>query len=233
MLNRLDPAACAALQARLAETGFAIIRNVLRGGRADRLREALLRREDWRIACYAGEPLLVAASEWADRASELEPKLRDAARSGFGYRFGCLPLSDLHTGGAMEDPPLREAIEALFEGEFADFCAEATGMPAIRKVEAHAARYLPGDFLNLHHDVNSDPEHRDRRYAFVLGLTPDWRPDFGGHTIFWEAPGHPARLFEPSHGSLLIFRVPTAHSVSQVSDFADRERVTIAGWLHG
>ena len=49
--------------------------------------------------------------------------------------------------------------------------------------------------------------------------------------LFHAADGHVAEAYTPGFNSLNIFRVPQAHSVSQVASFVTAERLSITGWL--
>lgn len=52
-----------------------------------------------------------------------------------------------------------------------------TGDDRIVYVDATATRYRTGHFLNTHDDGVGDD---GRLFAYVLNLTPVWRPDWAG-----------------------------------------------------
>jgi Rps23 Pro-64 3,4-dihydroxylase Tpa1-like proline 4-hydroxylase len=70
-----------------------------------------------------------------------------------------------------------------------------------------------------------------RRAAYVLNLTPEWRPDWGGLLQFYDAMGNVSRAFTPGFNVLNIFRVPQPHSVSWVTPLAAAPRYAVTGWL--
>ena len=57
----------------------------------------------------------------------------------------------------------------------------------------------------------------------------EWRPEWGGLLLFHEG-GRIVEGFNPLFNSLSLFRVPMDHSVTQVTNFAPRERLAISGW---
>ena len=68
-----------------------------------------------------------------------------------------------------------------------------------------------------------------RLSAWVFNLSREWRPEWGGLLLFHEG----ARVvdgFNPVFNSLSLFKVPMDHSVTQVVDFAPRDRLAISGW---
>ncbi len=67
----------------------------------------------------------------------------------------------------------------------------------------------------------------------MLGLTPQWRMEWGGLLMFHE----PGRIdfagLCPQFNTFDLFVVPRYHSVSSVSPAAPRRRFSITGWLTG
>ena len=47
----------------------------------------------------------------------------------------------------------------------------------------HWYRYKPGDYTLVHSDDKQGPTG-SRRLAFVLHMTKDWRPEWGGDLVF-------------------------------------------------
>jgi len=88
--------------------------------------------------------------------------------------------------------------------------------------------YGHGDFLTGHDD---DLAGSGRAAAFVLGLTPQWRLEWGGLLMFHELGQVPFWGMGPQFNTLDLFAVPKYHSVSLVSPAAPRRRYSITGWL--
>ena len=112
---------------------------------------------------------------------------------------------------------------------FIEFARYLTGDPAIRMVSAMAVRYRPGHFLRLHHDRIAD---EDRAFAYVINLSPEWKPDWGGLLEFLDpAERQVVETFTPHWNSLSLFRVPQPHQVSLVAPWALAPRYSITGWF--
>jgi len=70
-----------------------------------------------------------------------------------------------------------------------------------------------------------------RKAAFVFGLTPQWRPEWGGLLLFHEPGEIEISGMVPQFNTLDLFSVPRFHSVSQVTRAAPRRRYCVTGWL--
>ncbi len=114
--------------------------------------------------------------------------------------------------------------------EFLDFGQEIIIAEDVIKADAQATFYRPGDFLTLHDD---DKPGADRRAAYTIGFTRQWRSDWGGQLLFHEKDGAIRRSYLPSLKGLNLFQVPQDHSVAPVAPFATAPRLSVAGWLRG
>ena len=85
------------------------------------------------------------------------------------------------------------------------------------ELDGHASRYAPGQFLTTHDD---HIEAKSRRAAYVMNLTPRWRPDWGGLLLFYDRLGNVTRGYTPGFNMLNLFAVPQAHAVSWVTPLA-------------
>jgi SM-20-related protein len=84
-----------------------------------------------------------------------------------------------------------------------------------------------GDFLTLHDDTGEG----ERRAAYTLGLSRDWRSDWGGQLMFHDKAGDIERGFKPGFNVWTVFRTPRMHSVAPVAAYAGGKRRSITGWL--
>lgn len=179
-----------------------------------------------------------ASVEALERASEEQrgqvmTLLADTAREGFQYDFETWRLSDeleagRRAGGKLA--PLEEFYDFINGPTFLSFIRQLTGGAGAAYCDAQVTRYRAGHFLNTHDD---DAAGKHRLYAFVLNLTPQWRTDWGGLLLFQDGDGHVSEGYAPRFNALNIFRVPQAHSVSQVSSFVTAGRLSITGWVRG
>lgn len=82
--------------------------------------------------------------------------------------------------------------------------------------------YERGDFLSTHGD------HNKGDVAFVLNLTKDWRPEYGG---VFHCEG---QYIVPEFNSLMLLYLGkngVPHFVSEVSQRAPHSRIAISGWF--
>lgn len=166
------------------------------------------------------------------RAAELDAAVDRGARTGFQYRFDTWRISDAAEAGgpaAETGPPALMALYDVLNGPaFLDWVRTVTGEPACAYVDAQATRYRAGDFLTAHDD---DVDGKHRLFAYVLGLSRAWRPDWGGLLVFHDGEGHVEGGYTPMFNTLNLFRVPQVHAVTQVASYVTAERLSITGWI--
>jgi SM-20-related protein len=147
---------------------------------------------------------------WTDPASgeraRLSPEIFANATDGFQYSYAAL----------LADPALLATLTAI------------TGIAKPRFTDGQVTAYGEGDFLTGHDD---DLAGSGRRAAFVLGLTPQWRLEWGGLLMFHKLGQVGFSGRGPQFNTLDLFRVPIYHSVSLVSPAAPRRRFSVTGWL--
>ena len=227
----LDPAALAAAFARdtrLQIEGF------LRHDGAMALFRALAESDEWRLAVNRGEEVQdYGQAELAALGPEGKEKLDRAVvaggRHGFQFRYETIRLPEYGTGSDQQPPALlRDFVDFLCAPRQIDFFRALTGAGDIAFADGHASRYTSGHFLTAHDDLNGP---KDRRAAYVLNLTPQWRPDWGGALLFYDERGNVVRGFTPAFNTLNIFQVPQPHSVAWVTPLTGAPRYAVTGWL--
>lgn len=163
--------------------------------------------------------------------SQVEAAIAEGGRSGFQFDFDTWRISDHLEAGRRQGgivAPLEATYDFLNSAPFLDFVRKLTGDPRPKYVDAQATRYRAGQFLTAHDD---NLVGKDRLYAYVLNMTPDWRTEWGGLLMFHDADGHLAEAYAPKFNALNIFKVPAWHSVSQVASYVAAERLAITGWI--
>lgn len=132
----------------------------------------------------------------------------------------------------VEPEDARDVADAVLEflngPEFLAFARRVTGDDRIDLADAQASRYRPGHVLTAHNDVSAG---KNRLYGYVLNFTREWRADWGGNLVFYGPDGHIEHGWVPAFNALNLFVVPTRHAVTQVASFAQRDRLSIVGWL--
>lgn len=222
-----------ALAERFARTGRVQIAPFLDEADATALAAHLLARDDWRQVMNAGEkvyesvPAVLATLTDAQRA-RLEEVMNAAARDGFQYRYQSIRVPDDTAARAALDDPLAGFARFMASAPLLDLLARVTGAADINFADAQATIYDKGDFLTGHDDGVAG---KNRRAAYVFGLTSRWRAEWGGLLLFHGGSGGIAEGFVPAFNTLSLFAVPQPHSVSQVAPWAGGPRLSITGWL--
>jgi Rps23 Pro-64 3,4-dihydroxylase Tpa1-like proline 4-hydroxylase len=169
----------------------------------------------------------------AEQERTLSSLAHSEGRRGYGFLYETNRLSMRSANGELQRAQhgglLKGLVSFLNSPPFIDFVRRLTGTGEIEWVEATATCFRPGHFLAFHDDSSAST----RRIAYVINLTREWRPEWGGLLEFMSSSGHIAEAYVPRFNSLNIFRVPMAHAVSCVSPSAGTLRLAISGWLHG
>jgi len=118
----------------------------------------------------------------------------------------------------------------LVSSECLDFISEVTTEKYTDSDEVFAACYTPGDFLSPHVDSPNGT------LGFVLQLTKDWKPEYGGMLHFMDDDRSVVERIEvPEFNSLTLFYLPKNkgkwHFVSAVSPGTPEIRLTYTGWF--
>lgn len=219
-----------ALAAAYKADGRVRVFDLLAGDAVDRLYEDLTTRKDWwhLMVTDSGVTELDretrAAMTPAEHA-ELDARVQDRARLGFGYRYEGLRVEE---DDDRPDDPLEAFARLMGSEPMLDMLRAVTGCTALSFTDGQATAYGPGDFLTGHDD---NVIGKNRLAAYVFGITPRWRPEWGGLLLF-HGPGDSTVAGNvPRYNVLDLFAVPQRHSVSQVSPAAPCPRYAVTGWL--
>lgn len=149
------------------------------------------------------------------------------ARRGFAFAYLVYPMIQNYLAGRDPGHPLHRLTEFLNSADCLEFTRAVTGEAGVVKIDGQATCYRPGDFLTLHDDRGDD----ERRAAYTLGFTREWRADWGGQLLFHDDRGEIIRGLKPTFNTLTLFKTPKWHSVAPVATYADARRYVISGWL--
>lgn len=235
MFDLFNPALAAAAQARaLQHEGLVVIPDFLPLTTADRLFQHLQQDVAWDLA-YSdrGQGCLIKA---AALAAMTPGQIRQAVDSAFStqedeFRFvyNTMRVVESWQQGEYAGHPLYDFAEALHQAPYLQFLRNLTGAARIQRLSVMAARYLPGHFLTLHDD---EEIHEGREVTWILNLTRDWRPEWGGLLHLLDAEQCSiTHSFIPAFNTMILFKPPRWHMVSQVANFARRPRYTLTGWM--
>ena len=93
--------------------------------------------------------------------------------------------------------------------------------------ESFISSYESGDYLSMHTDKNKG------NVAFILNLTQNWKPEFGGMLNILSTDGS-FKAIPPDFNSLILMEVDetkgTQHFVSEVSKYVTSNRIAYSGW---
>ena len=229
---RIDPELdLAAIRRAYEAEGRVRIYNLLADG-ALQLHEHLTSRRDWIYLINNGANVLeidpaerarLGKRRWAALEAEAHLRVRDS----FQYRYQALRVPTPEEMAALDDP-LTDFARFMQSPEMLDFLRAATGHEALSFTDGQATAYGAGDFLTGHDD---DVEGKDRLAAYVFGLTPYWRLEYGGLLLFHGEHDRTAAGNVPRFNTLDLFAVPQQHSVSLVTPAAPHRRFAVTGWL--
>jgi SM-20-related protein len=187
----------------------------------------------WRHVIKGGDDVFETSAaglaEMADAERRmLEDAIYRAAREGFQFRYDTIRVPDLDAEREAQGTLLARFAQFMTSRETLQFFRDLTGRHDIDFVDAQATRYRPGDFLTRHDDVVAG---KNRTHAYVLSLTRDWRPEWGGLLLFNGDDGGIVETMVPQFNTLHVFEIGQPHSVSFVAPYAGGERISVTGWL--
>lgn len=217
------------LAAEFARRGHVQIPQLLNRESAQRMHTCLVEETPYSLIFNDGEKQL----EYHDLTQQQRQDFTRAAWRRVGlHAFQFLYEQHILTldGSTYADPNhyWARVTDFLNGSQFLDLAREITGMPDIAFADAQASVYRAGHFLTSHGDESATAK---RQAAYVLSLTPSWRPEWGGLLEFIGQDGHIESGYVPNFNSLRLFRVPINHYVSCVAPYAMAGRYSITGWL--
>jgi Rps23 Pro-64 3,4-dihydroxylase Tpa1-like proline 4-hydroxylase len=151
-----------------------------------------------------------------------------AAGGRFAFLYGRYPMVEAYVENWHPGHPLYGVLEAMNAAPMLEFARAISGMADISRADAQATLYARGHFLTDHDDL---VESEGRRLAYVLNMTRDWKPDWGGYLNILDERGDVRAGFMPRFNTMNMFLVPMRHHVSGVAQFAPVGRYAITGWF--
>ena len=220
-------------RARLRAHGRVQIPGFLQEPSALRLHQCLREEVPWETA-QRSDAVLADGQDRSPPPGSAEDEAALAAtclraREGFEFYFDRYRMIDARRDGTDPQLVLHAVVDFLNSPQFLDFARQLTGDPAIRMVSAIGVRYRAGHFLRAHNDLAND---ENRAFAYVINLSRQWSPDWGGLLHFLDPEQRRVvDTFTPLWNSLSLFRVPQPHVVSLVAPWAGSARYSITGWF--
>lgn len=188
--------------------------------------------EWWHLINMPGGVLELDADERAamsaERRAALDSEVHARARTGFQYRYEALRVPEDEEEMDEAENPLTDFARLMSSKPMLAMLREVTGYADLSFSDGQATAYGPGDFLTCHDD---DVAGKNRRAAYVFGMTPAWRTEWGGLLLFHGAGDRTVTGHVPRFNTLDLFSVPQPHSVSIVTPAAPTRRYAVTGWL--
>ena len=222
-----------AIAGALASTGRVQICDFLTEDSAEALLRSLLDSEEWQHVLNAGDKVYeIPCSRLGEMDEQqrrtLDLKADQEAAFGFQFRFDTIRVPDGPAERAGRQDLLAKFATFLSSPEVLGWFRRVTDCDAIDFADAQATRYRPRSFLTSHDDA---VEGKRRHFAYVLNLTKDWRPEWGGLLFFPDDLSRRVDCLVPHFNLLNLFAVGQQHGVSQVASYSPRQRVSVTGWL--
>jgi SM-20-related protein len=218
------------LRAEYAASDRVLIRNFFEPHVADAIARHLYGQE-WELsyrtaAGDASKPMRELELMAPAASAQLTAEINDLAKTDFQFSF--YSYAATHAAAAGEQHLLARLIRFMASEDFLAPMRQLSGDATIKSLFAQATMYAPGSFLLIHND---EVEMENRRVAYVLNLTRQWRADWGGLLNFVDEDGDVTDTFFPHFNSMAVFKVPQSHFVSYVAPYAMGERCAVTGWL--
>jgi len=223
------------LQKTFNEKGYVVVDNYLKEDIAEQLYQFFaydMPPEWWSVATFPAEGQ--DGVEYNRNIVENEESIINArkyAEEAFGqdlfsYAFH-RTLEDHYEDCTCDECQLRKIMDSK---ETYDIISKITDLKIISANELFAACYVPGDFLSPHQDSPNGI------IGFVLQLTKDWKPQYGGLLHFLNDEGTIVENIEvPKFNSLTMFLLPKdkgkLHYVSHVNPGVKEIRLSFTGWF--
>jgi SM-20-related protein len=154
----------------------------------------------------------------------IQMHMHEQASRGIGFCYSrLLATKDLNT-----ENPVKALHALLNTDEVKQKFAMVTGSEPFKFVSSQATKYAKGQYLTRHNDINPA---EGRAVAYVIGLTPQWHPDWGGLLQFYYPDGRTRDAWEPRFNSISLFDVSHVHAVTFVTPFALKNRYSVTGWF--
>lgn len=187
---------------------------------------------DWRLVLNTSSKHVdIHASQIAAMTPELKAgisaEVMKKAASQFQYMYENYPVADLAEANELRHAELKAAFELMNSEKVRSFLLAVTG-EQVDFCDMQATRYSAGHMLTVHSD---EAPGKNRKLAYVLGLTPNWSPVWGGQLQFLDNEHRPTDSYITRFNALAIFRVPQPHHVTQVATFAPSGRTSLTGWF--
>lgn len=164
-----------------------------------------------------------------EKRHEFWARRYEQASRGVGYVYKGFTPKNAILGADVTLKPLIEFAEYWNSEALINEIKNLTGLNDITHSDTQFTCLLPGHFLTRHRDTDTSGK---RRLAYVISLSKNWHPDWGGLLQFYEDDGTPRDTWAPVFNTLSLFDIDHIHSVTHVTPYALEPRLSIVGWFY-
>ena len=209
------------------------IKDILKPECAERLFKCLTEETPWGIVFYDGRTIVKKSFEEMSSMSPQEKqvlftKINEQAAGKFQLFYNTYPIVDHYLAGTNKGFLLHKVLDFVNSETFINFMRGVTGISELYKADAGGTLFTNGNFLKIHTDEHV-PENW--RVAYVINLTKDWDPDWGGYLEFYDDDFNIEEALIPRFNYLNFFEVPKFHSVSYIPPYCRGKRTSLTGWV--
>jgi SM-20-related protein len=159
---------------------------------------------------------------------KLEAGIRERAARSVGYTYHMYPMILARLQSWDPGHPIHALTDFMNSPAFLSFARQLIGFAGLTKIDVHASQYLAGHYLTTHTD---DDATQHGRAAYTIGFSRDWRADWGGLLVFLDENGDIEQGFIPRFNTLTVFNGMQRHTVTAISSFTPKPRLSLAGWF--
>jgi len=232
--NLNDKLDAATLGRKYREKGFMQVKDFLPASQANEIYTHLAKETPWGLFYFkdgAGERIPPEDFEKMpmEKKQEIFQYIFQTARNDYQFMFFYSPVRRKIHAGPEEEFPLHQWLQFMNSAPVLEFARTVTGIPEIVRADSMATRFTGNSFLHHHRDYQ---EGGTRRVAYVMSLTRNWNPNWGGYLQIFDDSMNVEHAFKPAFNCLNMFTVPRDHAVSTVPPFVPGERLSLTGWFH-
>lgn len=232
IINDLDTES---LHQQYLDTGYVLIPNLLREEVAEAAYECLRNKVPWEFHYRAfnsrGKVGIVDPDTYSNMSDKdvlkCIPKIATLKDNDFTFAYCRYTIPTTLEETPEEAHVLTEIYRYFNSPEYLSLMGEITGDTAGKEVSTWASRYDRHHHLSVHMDESPG---QGRIAAHVLGLSKEWEKEWEGCFAFCNSKGKPVQKIPPKFNTLIMFKVPRLHLVTQVKPYAKDSRYSLFGW---
>lgn len=212
--------------------GHAVVEDIWKAAFAEQVIQNIVRNVSFLQCFYAGnEQKELSEKQLSELPQEerqsLFQQIHAEAGKGLGHyyaRWQCDSQGQQSASGA-----LHSALTWLTNEDNLDLVRDISGIKNLNSVGCMVCRFSQGQYISQR---VSGEEDQQRKLAFIIDLTPEWKPEWGGLLHLHATDEQPATFFTPSFNQLTLFDAQKPWSLSYVAPYIKYYRYSLVGWFN-